>query len=300
MKLESLEELRVFTQIVESGSLTAAARALGMPPTTISRRLAALEERLGTQLLYRTTRSQSLSETGRALLTSAQRILSEVESAELTLQQETEGLTGIVRISAVSVLTRDIMLALKPLMSKHPGLHIQLKVNDRPVNPVTEGLDVVLMGGQLGDSTLIARKLMDIHLVTTASEDYLREYGAPQTPAELSEHHILRFATEPPQTSWVLTGPDGEEHVVPINGRFEVDTGRTLADALCAGLGIGATSLRVMRTLPELRRVLPDYKLSSFPFYAIYPASRQRSVRVQTVVDTIQAFLQDVDRSLNE
>ena len=130
MKIESVEELRVFAQIVESGSLTAAARALSMPTNTVSRRLAALEERLDTQLLYRTTRSQSLTETGRLFLGRVRRILGEIEATEASLLQEAGGLKGTVRISVMSLVSESLLEALTPLMAAHPNLRLQVWVND--------------------------------------------------------------------------------------------------------------------------------------------------------------------------
>ncbi|MCP4810693.1 MAG: LysR family transcriptional regulator [Proteobacteria bacterium] len=290
MKLESLEELRVFSQIVESGSLTAAARALGLPPNTVSRRLASLEERLDVKLLHRTTRSLSLSEAGRALLSRARRILDEVDAAELAVQRETEGLTGVVQISLMSILTvPDTLAVLRLLMDEHPGLRLQIQVNDRPVNPVAEGLDVVVFGGTLSDSTLTARKLTSVQPLLAASTAYIDRHGAPHTPEDLLRHETLHFLSAGGTFPWNLTGPDGEQHVVHPEGRFEANDGRALFDAMVSGLGIGWTSARMMRSAPNLRQVLADYTLPSFPLYAIYPSANRRSARLQTVVAALHA-----------
>lgn len=292
MKLESLEELRVFAQIVESGSLTGAARALGMPANTISRRLAALEQRLDTRLLYRSTRSLSLSESGRSLLGRARRILDEAEAAETILRQESEGLVGLVRVGVPSVLTGGLIRALKPLMAQHPGLRLRIGVYDRPINPVVAGLDVVVTGGALPDSTLIARKLTDVTLVLVASADYLAAHGTPTSPTDLAQHQTLQWASEPPHRTWVLTHSSGEQHVVPVEGRMEFDDGRALMDALAAGVGVGLTSPRVMEDLPSLVRILPEFRGMTFPVYAVYPASNQRSARLQAVVEALLQALQ--------
>lgn len=288
MKLESLEELRVFCQIVESGSLTAAARALKLPPNTVSRRLKALEERLDTRLLYRTTRSLSLSESGRALLARAHRILDEVDAAELAIQRETEGLTGLVRISLMSILTvPQTLRGLDALLQQHPGLRLQVSVNDRLVSPVTEGLDVVVIGGTLADSSLVARKLATVEPVLIASEAYLQRRGVPQVPADLLRHETVHFRSGAGTFPWTLTGPNGEQHVVRPEGRFEANDGRALFDAIVTGMGIGFSSRRLMRTQPGLVEVLPDHTLPSFPVYAIYPAAEKRSARLQAVVGAL-------------
>lgn len=287
MKLESLEELRVFAQIVESGSLTAAARALGMPANTVSRRLAALEERLDSQLLYRTTRSMSLTEKGHTLLGRARRILDEVQATEVALKRETEGLSGVVRISVPSLLTHDMLDALSGLLQSEPGLRLLIRVNDVAVNPVAEGLDVVIMGGGQSNSSLIARKLVDVKPVLAASQAYLERRGTPTSPQDLLAHDTLRF-TGAPGSSWVLTDPGGKEHVVPIDCRLEADDGRTLMDAIVLGLGIAFTSVRILRSDPRLVQVLPDHRIGSFPVFAIYPTSRQRSPALLAVVDALQ------------
>jgi DNA-binding transcriptional LysR family regulator len=288
MKLESLEELPVFTQIVECGSMASAGKVLAMPANTVSRRLASLEARLNTKLLNRTTRSVSVSEHGRTLLSQALRILEAAELAETMLQQESEGLAGLVRIGLPSILTADILTSLRPLLIGHPGLRLEVSVHDQPVNPVSAGLDVVIMGGTLPDSTLIARKLHDVQLIFAASETYLEEFGEPQTPQDLAGHRTLHFKTNPPQSTWVLHDKQGGQHVVPVQGHFEANDGRALMDAMRAGLGIASTSRRIVRNYPELRRVMPEYTGLTFPVYAIYPTSGQRSARLQAVVTTLQ------------
>jgi DNA-binding transcriptional LysR family regulator len=288
MQLESLEELRVFAQVVESGSMSGAARVLGLPANTVSRRIASLEERVGVRLLNRTTRSVGLSEHGRALLAPTHQVLESVERAEAALRRDRSGLSGVVRIGVPSVLTGDILPALQPLLQEHPGLRLELSVHDRPVNPVSVGLDVLIMGGVLDDSTLVARKLDQVTLVYAASQGYLAEHGEPRTPADLTAHRTLHFRMNPPQSSWTLTDAQGEQHTVPVSGQLEADDGRALVDALRAGMGIGATSERVLRAHPELRRVLPGYRGFSFPVYAIYPTSGQRSARLQAVVGALE------------
>jgi len=288
MQLESLEELRVFTQIVESGSLSGAAKVLGLPANTVSRRLSALEERLDTRLVHRTTRSMSLSESGRAFLAGAQRILQEVEAAEGQLRVEREGLHGTIKLGVPSVLTKELLGALPPLMRENPGLRVQLRVHDKPVNPVTEGLDVLIMGGSFPDSNLIVRSLGRVRMVLAASPAYLDRCGRPTRPTDLEGHTTLHFASDPPQTSWVLTAADGTQHVVPVEGHFEANDGRAMMDAAEAGLGICATSERYLRRTQTLERVLPEHSAFSFPINAVYPASGQRSARLQAVVEALR------------
>ena len=291
MKLESIEELRVFAQIVESGSLTAAGRVLGMGTNTVSRRLASLEERLGTTLLNRTTRSVSLSESGRTLLARARVLLEEVEATEVALQRGREGLAGVVRVGVPSVLAEDLLRALTPLLKENPSLRLQLAIHDRPVNPVTEGLDVAVIGGRLADSNLIAKRLTQVRLILVASRAYLAAYPPVRSPEDLAGHSTVHFRTEPPQATWVLTDARGEETVVAVTPRVEVDDGRALTDAMRAGLGIGATSSRVLLGHPDLASVLPGFTAAVFPIYAVYATSGQRSARLRALVQALETSL---------
>ncbi|MEM6994998.1 MAG: LysR family transcriptional regulator [Myxococcota bacterium] len=291
MKLESLDELRVFSQIVESGSMAAAARALGLPTTTVSRRLALLEERLGTRLLYRTTRSLSLAEDGRVLLGRARRILEEAEAAESSLEGSERSLSGVVRMGVPSVLTQAFLHQLAPLLREHPGLRLQLAVHDRLVNPASAGLDLVVMGGTLDDSSLVSRRLGQIRLVLAASESYLQRRGRPRRPADLVEHDTLHFLRDPPVSSWVLVGSKGARCEVPIEVRFEASDGRALLDAMHAGVGIGTLSERLLADTPGLVRVLPRHSFQPFPIHALYPSSGRRSARLRAVLQSLEAAL---------
>ncbi len=293
MKLESLDELRVFVQIVESGSMAQAARALGQPTSTVSRRLQLLEERLGTRLLYRTTRSLSLAEHGRVVLARARRILAEAEELESSLEQADEGVSGLVRIGVPSVLSRELLTHLTPLLGEHAGLRLAISVHDRLVNPVTEGLDLVVMGGGLDDSSLVSRRIGQVRLVLAASVPYLERRGRPRRPSDLARHDTLHFLSDPPATTWTLYDRGGTPHDVPIVVRVEASNGRALVDAIEAGIGIGTVSRRYLRTASHLVRVLPSYTFRPFPLHAVYPTAGRRSARLRVVVRALEAALED-------
>ncbi|MCP4502917.1 MAG: LysR family transcriptional regulator [Deltaproteobacteria bacterium] len=289
MKLQDLDELRVFRQIVESGSLSAAAKALKLPPTTVSRRLAMLEDRLGTKLMYRSTRSMSLSEPGQRLLKSARVILQEVADVEVALEQEEKELSGIVRIGVLSLLSEDLLDVLAPLLRAHPNLQIEVQVADRSINPISSGVDVAIYGGALTDSSLIAKKLLDIDIMLAASKTYLEAAGPPKTVDALHSHQFLNFGKT--KTTLHLTDSEGGLSVAHLEARMVSNDARTLRDALLAGLGIGATSSRVLNRHETLQRVLPEFSLASVPLYAVYPAAMQRSERLQTIVTYLKEAL---------
>ena len=190
-----------------------------------------------------------------------------------------------------SVLSSDLVWALQPLATRHPGLRVALRVRDQLVNPVAEGMDVVIVGGRLPDSSLVARRIGTVSTVVAASADYLERHGEPRTLADLANHHVVQFETDPPQTHWTLVGPDGTETVVPVQPRFEATDGRSVMDGIRAGLGLGRTSPRIMARDASMRRVLPDYAFVPFPIFAVHPPSGSRNPRVQAVVDTLQDVL---------
>lgn len=291
MKLESIEELRLFAQIVESGSLAAAARALKLPTSTVSRRLGQLEARTGRTLLYRTTRSLSLAEDGQLLLDGVRRILEQVDATETDLERSAERLSGVVKLGVPSVLTRDLLEALAPLLREHPALRVQLSVHDRQVNPVAAGLDLVVVGGGLSDSTLISRRIGQVERVLAASPSYLQRRGRPQTPEDLAQHDTLHFLMDQPTTAWVLYDAEEQATEVPVPVRFEASDGRALLDAAVAGLGIAALSPRLLRGTPELERILPGHAFRPFPLSVVYPVSGRRSARLRAVVDALQTAL---------
>lgn len=300
VRLDSIEELRAFAQIVASGSIAAAARVLRLSPLTVGRRLQSLEQRLDRRLLNRSTRHQSLSEAGRTFLERALRILHEVEAAETFLGAERDDISGAVGIGVVGALARDALQAVGPLLQAHPQLRIKLRVVDRHVNPVSMGLDVVLMGGQPPDSALVSRRLTSVSAVLAAHESYLERRGVPRTLEELRDHEAILFVSDPPQSSFRLQGPDGQTHRIPVRGRLEVDASTTMADALVQGLGIGLITRRFVAATPGMQVVLPGYGLESSSLYALFPHGGARSARLEAVVEAIRAHVRAQQRWLPE
>lgn len=272
--------------------MAAAARALGLPSSTVSRKLGLLEARLETQLLNRTTRTLHLSEDGRVVLARVRRILDEAEATEAALERSTKGLSGLVKIGVPSVLTRDLLQCLAAVLGENPGLRLQVSVHDRPVNPVAEGLDLVVSGGGLVDSSLVARALGQVQLVLAASAGYLERRGRPKTPPDLLQHDTCHFRTNPPASSWELYDRQGERHNVPIEVKLESTDGRALLDAMHADLCIGTLSKRLLRSNPSLERVLPGFSFRPFPVRAVFPASSRRSARLLAIVGALKTALE--------
>lgn len=290
---ERFLDLRVFVQIVDSGSLTQAARVLGLSVPRVSRRLSELEDGLGVVLVQRTTRSLSVTDEGRGFYRHARRILAEMDVAMAELGSDDE-VRGVVRATVPTIAAAGgLFEALGRLLDAYPGLAVQLAVSDQPVDAVTHGYDVVVHIGAPPDSQYVARRLVRVRPLLCATPDYLARRGVPEVPNDLSKHDCLRFISDRPQDEWTLVDVAGESHTVPVHGRLECDSSGALLRALYAGLGIGLVGGGMAARAEargELVRVLPGYRASGITLFALVPSGRQRLPRVRRFVDFLEAF----------
>lgn len=293
--LDSIEALRVFVQVVDSGGFTAAGRIVGLTPTLVSRRIARLEAALGVRLLQRTTRSVHVTDEGCEFYRRCRRILTEVEGAAEAVRPVAGNATGIVRAVLPTVmLSLGIMEASGTLLSEHPGLGLQLSFTDQAVGLVAGGWDVAMHVGRPPDSTHIVRALSTINPQLAATPGYLARAGIPRCPDDLAEHECLRFISDRPQDTWGLVSDSGEERTVPVHGRLESDSSAALSDALYAGLGIGlATSAEVSDSIEDgrLARVLAGWQMQGIPLYLLMPAGRSHLPRIRIFADWLAAHI---------
>lgn len=289
----SLDELRAFTAVYESGSFTVASRRLALTTNAVSLRVQKLEEGLGVRLFVRTTRSVSPTEEGRAFFTRVVRVLAELEEAEEDLRPKSEGLHGTVRIAIPGALaTGPLLERLRDLLDAHPALVVQTRVTSTPVNIAAEGLDLAVVVGQPPESAFVGRLLGRVHWVLAAAPSYLDRRGRPRSPTELASHRCLRLLSTPPQDEWTLVDSRGKELTVAVHGAFEADDSRALGDATYAGLGIGVRPVgECARAEKEgrLERVLPKYRFQPLDVYALVPKGRVRVPRVAACLDALRA-----------
>lgn len=288
--LDRITGLQVFARASALGSLSAAARALGMSATMATKHLDALEHRLGVKLLHRTTRSLSLTEYGRRYLESAERILAEWTEAEALATAERLEVSGTLRVNApLSFGFRHIAPLMPDFTDRHPGLTVDLGLNDRIVDLVEEGWDVAVRIGKLGDPALVARKLAPCSLVLCAAPSYLARHGTPATVADLSRHQCLVYTLSRTlgTGSWPF-GTDGRV-VVPISGRLRASNGDALVAAAVGGQGLiyeptflVADALRAGALVP----VLLDHPPKALDgVFAAYPGTRRPPAKVRAFVD---------------
>lgn len=305
--LDQITGMQVFAKVAALGSLSGAARTLGMSQTMATKHMSALEERLGVKLLHRTTRKISLTEAGRRHLESVERILTELAEAEAAAAAERIEVTGVLRVNTpVSFGVRE----LAPLMAKfsqlHPALTVDMGLNDRVVNLVEEGWDVAVRIGRIQDQTLIARKLAPCHVLVAGSPSYLTKRGTPQTVAELSSHNCLGYTLSSAVGShqWSF-GRDGSI-IVPIKGNFHASNGDALIAAALADQGLVyqptfllGDDIRAGR-LVALTLNHPPMELPGV--FAVYASNRRPPAKVRAFIDFLVQQLGPVppwDRNLS-
>lgn len=285
--MSQLQDMRIFTETVDAESFTAAADRLGLSKQFVSKRIAALEKRLGTQLLVRTTRRQHVTDVGLAYYEHTQRILQDVDEAEQMIANQMATPRGVLRLSApMTFATMHLGPLVPAFMQRYPEVSIELDLNDRTVDLIDEGYDMAVRIGTLADSSLIARRITTAQLITCASPDYLREQGAPTAPEQLAAHACLIYG-HTRRGEWTYRVGERKRRV-SVNGSLRSNNGEMLRDAAIAGLGlIVLPDFIVAPALADGRlvEVLEDFRPEGFTVYAVYPQHRQSSLLVRAFSD---------------
>lgn len=291
--LDDLNELRTFREVLVQGSLTGAARALGVSLAVVSKRLAALEKRTGVRLVNRTTRSLSPTDEGERLLVEVERALEAIAQGEELLATGRGEPVGTLRVSApVSFGRRHVAPVLGLLAQRHPQLAISLSLDDRLVDVVGGRVDVAIRIGGLADASATMLKLADNHRVLVAAPAYLERYGRPAAPADLSGHALLRYGDG--IAPWTLSRPDGASATVGAAPRLRVDNGDALHDWCLGGHGIMLKSVVDLRddlAAGWLERVLPDWSDGAAPVVALYASRHHQPRKVRVFLDAIAAAM---------
>ncbi len=285
---DSLYEMSVFAKVVASGSLSSAARDLGVSTAVVSRRLAALEARLGVRLLNRTTRRLALTDEGASYHEACARILAEIEDADAAAAARRVEPQGLLKVALpASFGHKHIAPLVPPFAARFPKIQLAFSLSDRTVNVIEEGFDLAIRIGELEDSSLAARKLAPNRRVVCASPDYLRRHPAPRTPEDLQRHNCL--TTNDLQMNWEYKGPDGKRGVVRVSGHYACDNWEVLREWAMAGLGIALKSTwDVRRQLEDgsLVPLLPGYDFGTdVAIYAVYPHRRYLPAKTRVFID---------------
>ena len=283
------DEMSIFVEVVNGGSFSAAAEALRVTPSAVSKNIARLEDRLGVRLLHRTTRQLSVTEEGEAFYQRCRRILSDIEEAEAEVSSARVEPRGTLRVNSVIHFGLHHLTPMMPdFLARYPQLDIQLTLDDRIVDIVEQGFDVAIRAGFLEDSNLVARRLGGNHRVVVAAPSYLAKHGEPKTPDALSGHNCLLYSQLDYLNHWEFPRADGSLQVIEAKGNFSANTGEALREAALAGIGVArlATfSIGESLRAGALRHLLPEYTQDGGNVYAVYPHRRHLSSKVRVFVD---------------
>lgn len=288
----NLQDVSLFLVITETRSLTQAAKRQGISAMAVSRRLASLEQALGTRLLQRTTRSVSLTQEGMEFIPYARALIDAETGARALFSPSTQGASGLLRITAPSGFGRRNILPLVPeLLSENPELSIDLQLSEDVVDIVGRGIDVAIRIAPLKDSTLIARKITDNPRIICASPAYLTAKGKPVTVEDLTQHNCLRLSSVP---QWILERA-GDILRVGVEGRFSSDNVEGVREMCVLGLGIAQlTRWDVMQEIQEGTLVeieLSDARPQDLSVWAVLPTTRYLPLRVSTFIDKLKLSL---------
>ena len=288
--MDRLDAMQAFVAVADLQGFAPAARKLGLSPSGVTRLIAALEDRLGARLLQRTTRKVALTDVGTRYLERVRRILADVEEAEGSAEGERTRPSGRLVVSAPVGFGR---IHVSPVMSRYltryPEVTADLRLTDRTVNLVEDGVDLAVRIGHLPDSTLVARHVGEMRRIVVASSSYLEAHGEPKTPEAIASHDTIQFGAATAAPEWRFV-EDGREVRVVCTPRFTTNS----ADAAIqyAGQGGGLTRVLAYQAADaikagRLRIVLEKFEPPALPIHAVYPTSRLLSAKVRAFIDLV-------------
>jgi DNA-binding transcriptional LysR family regulator len=290
--MDLLSAMRSFVRVAETGSFSAVSRETGVSQPTVSRQIAELERHFGARVLSRTTRSLSLTEDGRSLLSYARDMIDALEAAEAALGRTRLAPAGLVRIGTTTALGLHLTTIIGSLLERWPALSVEVVMRDSFGDIVEEGLDLAVRAGEIGDSTLITRKLVDIGRVLVASPSYLTGRALPLHPHDLAEHPCIAYTYGSAKREWPFLPVDGrsieDEIVVPATGRFHANNSECVHRAAIEGLGVAALpafQVRADITAGLLVRLMQDWRLPDLTLHLVYPGPRNLPLRTRTALE---------------
>jgi DNA-binding transcriptional LysR family regulator len=290
-------DLALFTRVVERGSFSDAARAAGLPKSSVTRGIARLEKELGVRLIQRTTRQRGVTDAGRELYERVRSAVGAIEEATDAIREHGQEPRGIVRITApVDAALMGLPEAFRELAQRYPSIQVEMHLNNRVVDLVADGIDLAIRAGRLADSSLIARKVGTTTAGLYAAKEYLDKRGRPKKVAELAAHDTVLFRPRGGKQTWLFEGPKGPESV-EVTGVLGSDDFSFNARAITAGTGIGILPVflgsRCQGVAANLERVLPKLELSgaSGALHVVMPSASFVPARVAVVRDFLVAHL---------
>lgn len=290
-----LTEMEAFATVVDQGGFTDAARKMGISKSAVSKHVSALEARLGARLLNRTTRRVSPTEIGLAYHDRALRVLNDAGEADALVSAMQSDPSGLLRISSATDFgVNHLSPVLGTFLDDFPGITVNMELDNRYVELISEGFDMAIRIGDLADSTLRARKLTETTKRMIAAPGYIQKYGRPTRIDDLNAHKLLHYTSQSGGSVWRLTAPSGEKRQVRTAGGLSVNDGQSLLNAAISGLGIAYLPGFLYAGAMEkglVEDVIPDLPVETQGIYAVYPPGRFTQPKVRAFIDfLVQAF----------
>jgi DNA-binding transcriptional LysR family regulator len=296
--MDRLQAMTTFVKVVETGSFSGAARQLGVGQPAVSKTVAQLEERLQVRLLVRSTHALAPTDAGLRFYERARHAVQEVDEAELEARGAGAGLLGRLRVSAATTFAQLMIVPRLPeFMACHPTLDIDVILDDRVIDLVSEGIDIALRLGTLADSSAVARKIASGARSVVATPAYLARAGTPKMPTDLAHHHAVVYSQL--GDNWFFR-QGNEEVSVAVRGRLRVSAAEGIRAAVLADIGLAVASDWMF--VPELasgavRRVLPQWTLPPIDLWAVFPTGRLASAKARAFADFVEDALGAVSAS---
>jgi DNA-binding transcriptional LysR family regulator len=287
--MSDLTDLETFVATARAGSFAAAARQLGVTPALVGRRIQALEDRHGARLIERTTRAHRLTELGESFR--AEAVLDAAGELDELTRADAGQLRGRIRVSGPTTLG---IVRLAPIVADfcaaHPGVTVEMQLNDRRIDLVNEGFDLAVRVGVLQPSGLIARRIGTYGFAVCAAPAFLERHGTPRTPAELSTARCILNLNIVPRGQWVFHGPGGDAVVAEVGGGLQIDNGEAQRTAALAGAGIAYLPLELVRAdlaAGRLVAILTHWQTLTLPIHLVHPSRRLVPRRLTALMDAI-------------
>jgi DNA-binding transcriptional LysR family regulator len=287
--MDRLTEMEAFATVVDQGGFTDAARKMGISKSAVSKHVSSLEARLGARLLNRTTRRVSPTEIGLAYYDRARRVLNDAGEADALVTSMQSEPSGLLRISvATDFGVNHLSPVLGDFLADFPEVTVNMVLNNRYVELISEGFDMAIRIGELEDSTLRARKLTESSKRMVGSPAYFEKFGRPAKIDDLNEHKLLHYSNQANSAVWKLTAPSGEKRQIRTAGWLTVNDGQSLLNAAISGLGIAYLPSYLCSEAMEqglIEEAIPELPVETQGIYAVYPPGRFTQPKVRAFID---------------
>ncbi len=286
--MHSLNDMAIFAAVVDTGGFTSASKKLGISTPVVSKRITALEQYLGTKLLFRTTRKLSLTEAGSVYYQYCSSVVSDAEQAKAAVTYLDATPRGLLKITApIAAGSYQVANALPSFLERYPEVQVELDISDRVVDIAEEGYDIAIRLTHQPPELYVARLLSKTKRKVCASPEYWQRHGRPTSPADLASHNCIVYSERPNYNQWVFNGKNGPE-TIAVQGSFRVNNTIAMLEAATSGLGVlMLTSVNVDRAIfaGQLEPVLEDYDTPGPNIYALYLPNRYLSSKARAFID---------------